>query len=179
MIELKDGRTMMLCRTKSGCQYRAYSKDGCESWSQLEPTTIICPCSPATIKRIPGTGELLLVWNNHANVDKSALAGSKRTPLTVAISRDEGQTWTNIKNLESDNMVSYCYFAVEFVGKKHVLVAYNVGDRNPSVPWMVQTWIRRVSLDWLRGKPENNAKIQDERDMDTRAATPLSAHHQM
>jgi hypothetical protein len=147
VVELKDGRVMTWCRTRSGRQYKAYSKDGCESWSKLEPTNIIGPDSSATIERIPKTGELLMVWNNHENIDTSGFAKNKRSPLTVAISRDEGRTWTNIRNLEDDKLTSYCYFAVEFVGD-HVLLAYVVGDKNPGVPWMVQTWIRRVSLDW-------------------------------
>jgi Neuraminidase (sialidase) len=149
VVELKDGRVMTWCRTESGCQYKAYSDDGCETWSKLEPTNIIGPGSAATIERIPKTGELLLVWNNHENLDTSDFEKNKRTPLTVAISRDEGRTWTNVKNLEDDKLTSYCYFTIGFVGD-HVLLGYTVGDRNPGVPWMVQSRVRRVSLDWLR-----------------------------
>jgi Neuraminidase (sialidase) len=148
VVELKDGRVMAWCRTKSGCQYKAYSEDGCETWSKLEPTNIICPCSPATIERIPKTGELLLVWNNHENVDKNALSGKKRTPLCVAVSDDEGRTWKNVRTLEDHPQISYCYFAVEFVGD-NVLLAYTVGDHRPNVPWMVRIWVRRIPLDWL------------------------------
>ena len=53
VIELKDGSLMMLMRTDMHCQFRSYSKDKGETWSESQPTDIISPCSPATIKRIP------------------------------------------------------------------------------------------------------------------------------
>ena len=61
------------------------------------PATILSPLSPASIKRIPKTRDLLMVWNDQSHVDPdfraSAIGGGKRTPLTVAISRGEGKTW--------------------------------------------------------------------------------------
>jgi len=66
----------------------------------LKPSNIIAPVSPASIERIPQTGDLLLVWNNHAQI-APALKG-KRTPLTVAISHDDGKTWTHTKNLRDN-----------------------------------------------------------------------------
>ena len=49
-------------------------------------------CLLLTIERIPGTGDWLLVWNN--NDGSNPEIKGKRTPLTTAISKDEG------KNLE-------------------------------------------------------------------------------
>ena len=91
VIELKDGRLMMFMRTDLGSQYRSYSKDGGDTWSPAEPSNIISPLSPASIARIPTTGDLLLVWNDHEGVDEAHKG--KRTPFRVAISKDDGQTW--------------------------------------------------------------------------------------
>ncbi len=124
IIELRDGRLMMFCRTDAGSQYVAWSRDGGMSWSELGGSEIISPLSPASMKRIPSTGDLLLIWNNHAAVSE-ALA-NKRTLLTVALSNDEGQHWRRVRNLEANPHGWYCYTAVAFT-PDHVLLAYCAG----------------------------------------------------
>jgi sialidase-1 len=144
VVELKDGRLMMLYRTDQGCQYRSHSADGGETWSPPEPTDIKSPVSPASVKRIPKTGDLLLVWNDHANVDDAHRG--KRTPLNVAISRDEGQTWEHTRTLEDDPEGWYCYTAIAFVDGR-VLLGYCAGDRR--VGLLNRTRIVAFNLDWL------------------------------
>ena len=144
IMELKDGRLMMFCRTDMGSQYVSYSSDAGESWSEFGPSNIVSPVSPASIERIPGAGDLLLVWNNHDNVP--AEYRGKRSPLNVAVSRDEGKTWENIHVLEDDPGGHYCYTAVEFIGD-HVLLAYCAGQR--ATGGLALTQITRFSLEWL------------------------------
>ncbi len=126
VIELKDGRLMMLIRTDQGCQLRSWSADGGVTWSPVERTEILSPVSPATVKRIPKTGDLLLAWNDHRDID--AERRGRRTPFTVALSRDEGLTWERAKNLEDDPNGWYCYTAMEFVDDR-VILAHCAGDR--------------------------------------------------
>lgn len=145
VVELRDGRLMLFTRTASGSQYVAYSTDGGERWSALGPSNIVGPCSPAQIKRIPKTGDLLLVWNNHAGVD-AALQG-KRTPFNAAVSRDEGRTWQHVKTLEDDPHGWYCYPAATFAGD-HVVLGHCSGSTK-RVPHLSFTQITRFSLDWL------------------------------
>jgi predicted neuraminidase len=121
VIELKDRRAMMFCRTTLGSQYICFSEDGGDTWSDPSPSSLASPLSPASIKRIPKTGHLLAVWNDH-----SGPHGDGRTPLTVAISQDEGKTWVKRKNLRDDPAGWYCYTAIAFV-RDHVLLAYNAG----------------------------------------------------
>jgi predicted neuraminidase len=128
VVELKDGRLMMFSRTTDGSQFVCYSSDRGETWTDAEPSNIISPCSPASIERIPATGDLLLVWNNHKDVEPQ-YQGSKRTPLTVAISKDEGKTWESLHRLEDNPSGWYCYIAIDFVGD-HVLLGHCAGDRS-------------------------------------------------
>ena len=107
-VELKDARLMMFIRTTLGSQYLSWSGDGGETWSPARPSEILSPLSPASIKRIPKTGDLLMVWNDHAGIDPALR--DKRTPLTVAISRDEGKTWIHKHNLLDDPDGWYCYY---------------------------------------------------------------------
>jgi hypothetical protein len=124
VIELKDGRVMMFIRTQLGSQYVSFSNDGCDTWTEPEASQISSPLSPASIERIPATGDLLMVWNDHAAIDESLR--NKRTPLTVAISRDEGRTWIRKRNLLDDPDGWYCYTAIHFYGPR-VLLAFVAG----------------------------------------------------
>lgn len=144
VVELKDGRVLMLSRTDQGCQYRSYSKDGGETWTAAEPSDIKSPISPASFKRIPKTGDLLMVWNDHSQIDP-ALKG-KRTPLTVAVSTDDGQTWTHRKTVDDDPDGWYCYTAIEFVGDR-VLLGHCAG--NSKVGRLNRTQITAFGVDWL------------------------------
>jgi hypothetical protein len=123
---------MMFMRTQLGSQYLSWSNDGADTWSEPKPSDILSPLSPASIKRIPKTRDLLLVWNDHAHVDPSWRAsetsGGKRTPLTVAISRDEGKSWVNPQNVLDAPDGWYCYTAVYFDGPR-VLLGFNDGGQ--------------------------------------------------
>ena len=57
VVELKDGSILMWIRTNAGCQYMSRSTDRGISWSTPEPSVLVAPVSPATIKRLP-TGDL-------------------------------------------------------------------------------------------------------------------------
>ncbi|HEY3412705.1 MAG TPA: sialidase family protein [Armatimonadota bacterium] len=117
VVQLRDGRLMMLCRTDIGFQYVSYSWDRGNTWSPAVPTSIRSPRSPASFERIPRTGDLLLVWNDNPG------PGQARTPLTTAISRNDGRTWERRRVLEGDPTGTYCYTAISFVNGR-VLLAY-------------------------------------------------------
>ncbi|MCX7426253.1 MAG: sialidase family protein [Planctomycetia bacterium] len=144
VIELTDGRLLAFCRTTHGSQYASHSSDAGETWTEFQPTAIFSPCSPASIERIPSTGDLLLVWNNHDKIDP-ALKDS-RTPFNAAISTDEGKTWQNIKTIGDDRSGCYCYTAIEFVDD-HVLLGHCVEDG------LNASRITRLPIAWLYEKP--------------------------
>jgi predicted neuraminidase len=126
VVELKDGRIMMLMRTNKGCQYLSYSNDKGRTWSPIVASNIPSPISPASIVRIPTTGDLLLVWNNNNN-DNSPQTWGKRTPLTIAVSKDEGETWGYITDIEIDPNGWYCYTAIHFT-QEDILLGYYTGN---------------------------------------------------
>jgi len=144
LIELKDGRIMMFIRSNAGSQLISYSSDKGETWSEPQRSEIISPVSPATIERIPGTGDLLLAWNNHDQVDDQHKG--KRTPFAVAVSKDDGETWSSVKTLEDDPNGWYCYTAMEFVDG-NVLLGHCAGDRR--IGGLSLTQITRFPISWL------------------------------
>jgi sialidase-1 len=145
VIELKNGDLMMFIRTDAGLQYLSYSSDKGEHWSEVQPGCIRSPLSPASIKRIPSTGDLLLVWND--NYDPQHKDGGNRSPLCLAISKDEGKTWEKRKTLEGDPYGWYCYTTIRFFGD-HVLLGHATGNTNEYIGLAV-TQVTRLSLDWI------------------------------
>jgi sialidase-1 len=119
VVELADGRVLMLLRTQLGYIGKSYSADGGETWSDMTSLGVQAPESPATVRRIPSTGDLLLVWNN--TYSPGAGHGGKRTPLTAAISADEGETWNVVGNLAEDPERTYAYTSLTFVRDRAVL----------------------------------------------------------
>jgi sialidase-1 len=146
VIELKNGHLLMWLRNSSGFFYRSISEDGGITWSDAVPTELATPVSPLSVKRIPGTDALLMLWNDHANIDEALR--KKRTPFTLAISTDEGLTWHNRVNLEDNPHGWYCYTAIAFTDE-HALFGFCAGDTQV-VPGLSHTRIGRVPLSWLR-----------------------------
>lgn len=146
VIELAEGKLLMIIRTQLGHIATSTSNDGGDHWSEPAKLSVPAPEAPATIRTIPATGDLLLVWNNNFEAGKGH--GGKRTPLTTAISKDGGQTWTNKRNLESDPESGYAYTSVLF-HKDRVLFSYYVGKigagplssrfRSLPVRWLYET----------------------------------------
>ncbi|TWT65323.1 exo-alpha-sialidase [Allorhodopirellula solitaria] len=140
VVELKDGRIMMLARTQLGYPGKAYSEDGGDTWGPLTSLGVQGPEAPATVRRIPSTGDLLLIWNN--TYTPGAGHGGKRTPLTAALSRDEGEAWTVVGNLESDPSRTFSYISLTFVRDRAVMsywdqdkAGYSCRFRSLPVSW--------------------------------------------
>ncbi|WP_166831655.1 exo-alpha-sialidase [Thalassoroseus pseudoceratinae] len=125
VAELKDGRLLMLVRNQLGFVGKSYSEDGGETWSKMTSLGVQGPEAPATLRRIPSTGDLLLIWNN--TYTKNAGHGGRRTPLTAAISRDEGNSWTIVNNLEANPQRTYSYTSLTFVGHRAVMSYWESG----------------------------------------------------
>lgn len=146
VVELVDGRVLMFIRTRSGELYRSHSFDQGRTWSDPEPMGMASPESPASIERMPGGGPLVMVWNDH-----SALPSAERrarTPLSLALSHDEGATWSEGRVLEGDPKGWYCYTAMEFTDDD-LLLAYVAGDQEAG-KHLSKSRVRRVALSELR-----------------------------
>jgi len=142
VLELKDGRVLMIIRTQSGYIAASYSSDDGETWSQPTSWGVRAPEAPSTLRRIPSTGDLLLIWNDTYSQGKGH--GGRRTPLTAAISSDEGKTWRLKKQLETDPDSTYAYTSLMFHHGRAVM-SYYVGEKNG----FYSTRFRSLPIAWF------------------------------
>ncbi|UUO04754.1 exo-alpha-sialidase [Blastopirellula sp. J2-11] len=124
VVEIDGNRVMMIFRNQLGHIAQSISLDGGETWSEPQSLGVPGPEAPATIRRIPSTGDLLLIWND--NLEKGHHHGGARNPLTLAISSDEGKTWRLRRNVEAEKGYGYAYTSVLF-WKGRLLMTYYVG----------------------------------------------------
>lgn len=92
LFETKDGRIVALLRSKTRKICRAESKDGGETFSAAEETELPNPSSGIDAVRTQ-KGEVFLIYN------PTAVA---RTPISLALSTDDGKTWKKVVDLETE-----------------------------------------------------------------------------
>ena len=153
VVECGDGSVLMWIRTSAGSQFMCRSRDRGETFSPPQPSWLVSPVSPASIKRLP-TGDLLAVWNDHElRFDRNAMkqtgqgwATGRRTPLSAALSSDDGATWHGAKTIEGDPKGHFCYIAIHPAGDGTVLLGYCAYDN------LRHARLVKVPVDWFYGK---------------------------
>jgi hypothetical protein len=154
VVELLDGRLFSWMRTDQGAQFGCYSTDGGQNWPLPERTTLQSPESPASIKRLPGSADLLAIFNDHSG--RFTFSKGKRTPLVAAISSDGGKSWPRCRLIEENPDGCYCYAAIHFTADA-VLLAYCAGDSK--VGGLSRLRLRRMSLQWLKADGPSTAIV--------------------
>lgn len=127
VIELRDGSLLMYMRTNQGSQYACESTDGGISWTKPHATSLRSPLSPATIRRIPWSGDLLCIWNDHSGLHPVA-APKKRTPFCAAVSKDDGKTWRPSALIDGNPDGWFCYTSILFHNDR-ALISHCAGDK--------------------------------------------------
>lgn len=136
LVELKSGKVLMTLRNQLGRVYLAFSHDQGYTWTNVDSTDLQSPDSPITIKRIPQTGDLLMVWNNSRD---------ERRPLTSAISNDEGENWKNFKDMETAEEYAYSHPSITFIDE-NALLTYNLYDEKTK--W-VSLKLKKLPIKWF------------------------------
>lgn len=92
IAERADGSIYMIGRTSAGRLYQSESFDRGETWTTPNPTELYSPEAPPNIERIPGSDDILLIWNSQSVYNTHSHLGQRLT-LASMISSDGGKTW--------------------------------------------------------------------------------------
>lgn len=158
VAELSDGRLRLFMRTELGAIYESLSEDAGEHWSQPHPTVLQSPDSCPLLITIPATGHLLAAWNNSVP-DLSAVHCGVRRPLTVAISQDDGQSWSKPVNLETEAPYTYGMPVATFNHEWAIFAYYRDVEGMISGRWQcmvnrcrLEALYHLAGLDWPAGR---------------------------
>ncbi|MCH1502914.1 MAG: exo-alpha-sialidase [Verrucomicrobiales bacterium] len=119
VVETSPGNLIAYCRrcgdyepTDQGWTVTASSTDGGKTWTKGTDSTFKNPNSALDFKKL-ANGHLLLVFNDHMY---------ERSPLTVAISEDQGRTFLRRQNImEGEGSYAYPTAIQTKDGKIHVI----------------------------------------------------------
>ena len=131
--ECADGTLYYYCRTTLGYMYNSCSRNQGESFGELAVQKhIISPLAPQSVRREPGSGRLWCVYNDRSSVvfEDSENFWYWRTPLTLAYSDDNGNSWVKYQQIE-DESHNYCYCSITFTAAKKALLTYYESENRP------------------------------------------------
>ncbi len=116
----EDGSVHMLLRSTSSRIFRSDSVDNGRTWSTAYAISLPNNNSGLDLVRLPG-GALILACNPVENLPD--YYKGPRTPLTLFLSEDHGDTWKELLTLE-DGVGGFAYPAIICNDRNEILVAY-------------------------------------------------------
>jgi predicted neuraminidase len=131
----KDGTLKMLCRDRSnrvgaeGWIWASESKDRGKTWCKLSKTNLPNPDSGIEVLALSNDNILLIYNNSHTN----------RYPLSIALSKDSGDSWSLLFNIEEQSG-EFPSAAIDSQGYLHVIYAWTPTGKN-------QRQIKHVIMD--------------------------------
>ena len=112
------GVVLQTFRTRTGQAYKDYSYDSGLTWTQPQRTYLPNPNSKMCILGLPN-GDVLAVYNH---------SPMRRTPLSLAVSKDGGVLWSLVGHLETDPSLEFSYPTMQIAGDTLVVI-YSVMSR--------------------------------------------------
>ena len=97
----------LLCATDKGKIYRSDSTNYGRTWCKAYPTSLPNNNSGIDLVKVPD-GQF------SSFTTMSRTTRQKRNPLTLAVSTDNGDTWENIMDLETDDTGEFSYPAITY-----------------------------------------------------------------
>jgi|GEM_PF-568450 len=130
-----DGRVLMVMRNQLGKLYFSESKDEGVTWGPAYASPLTAPESCPELTRIPGTSDLLMIWNNSYDPKFRSHFG-KRSPLTTAVSKDHGKTWQHVRDIETDPKRAFSNPGCRFTSDGRAIINYWTCEYLPN--WAMQ-----------------------------------------
>ena len=152
--ETRDGRVLMVMRNQLGSLFLSESHDAGVTWSKPQTTGLRTPESCPELTRIPETGDLLMIWNNSEYIPCFRSHFGKRSPLTAAVSRDEGRTWEHARDIESDPARAFSNPGCRFTSRGQAVVNYWTCEysRDWAMQDIIDLCVAIIDWEWFYGK---------------------------
>ena len=157
VVELSDGRLLMLIRTCLDRLWEAYSEDDGRTWRTIRPSPLDASSAPCHLIRL-ADGRLAVVWNRlnpegrewpktkGAGPTSEFPASWHREELSLAFSSDDGATWTKpvVIAREKGGQVAYPYLFEAHPGELWVTTRYTWdADGKPAPPVIARLDVER------------------------------------
>lgn len=154
-----DGRALMVMRNQLGKLYMSESKDDGATWSKPYASDLTTPESCPELVRIPGTADLLMIWNNTYDAQFRSHFG-KRSPLTAAISKDHGKTWQHLRDIETAPKRAFSNPGCRFTKDGRAILNYWTCEYLPNWAMQGKIDLRAAVIDkaWFYEPPTDSAK---------------------
>lgn len=157
VLEIRPGILWGFARTDLGRQYEMYSMDNGNTWTSAQPSRFTSPNSPLSMKR-NWDGIIYAVWNPvpeyNGREKKTEIFTGGRTPYVIAMSRDNGKTFSREVAFETEEDHGYCYCAMCFL-EDGILLGYNAGGPKEK-SCLTKLRIRRISYEQLEDAVTGN-----------------------
>ena len=140
IVELSNGKLMQFFRSTVGYIFMSTSTDSGRSWSMPMPTTLPNPNSKihALVVKLgvfaPNDGAygdaIVMAYNHHIKLEDEL--GGVRTNLFIAVSINDGATWSDVAYLEVSKEPKYKYHyptMLELKDECALAVFYTVGNK--------------------------------------------------
>ena len=134
------GVVLQTFRTKTGQAYKDYSYDSGLTWTQPQRTYLPNPNSKMCILGLPN-GDVLAAYNH---------SPTRRTPLSLAVSKDGGILWSLVGHLETDPSLEFSYPTMQIAGDALVVI-YSVMSRQSGALESLGIKTAKLSLSKLLG----------------------------
>jgi sialidase-1 len=157
--ETRDGRVLMVMRNQLGALFFCESRDAGLTWSLPQSSGMSVPESCPELRRHPATGDLLLIWNAAPYDPCHVSHFGKRTPLSAAISRDNGRTWSAPRAIEDDPGRAFSNPGCRFLSNGDCLVHYWTCEYLSTGRMQNEIELRaaRLPADWFGVQPNRKA----------------------
>ncbi len=131
LIYLGENKIRCFIRNDSGRQYETYSFDNGKTWSEPSLSRFTSAESPLSVKRLKN-GDLITIWNpipiyNGAEEEVNGVWTGARTPLVMALSHDNGKTFSEPIPIETDEKRGFCYTTIFETEDDSILLGYCAG----------------------------------------------------
>jgi predicted neuraminidase len=157
IIELEDSKLLAFFRSRDADRiYTSISTDMGRTWTAPERSSL--PNNNSSTQAIKLTsGNLVMVYNDvtlERDQIRPAIKNGKlvkkalRTPLTVALSEDHGETWPYIRNIQMsddeylESQIGYSYPSIIQSNDENIHIAYTYLRKGIKHIMLKEEWIK-------------------------------------